>query len=106
VRARDVQVGEVRAVGFVQVVVAVVGGVEGGGEHWHEEVARGAVFAGEVDLGDEAFEDAPLVGEEVLAGVVRERVVGVDGLVWGVWRTYVPDEREVLEIEERESDGD
>ena len=62
--AGDVEVGEVGAVGFVQVVVAVVGGVEGGGDHGGEEVAGGAVLLLEEDLVDEAFEDAPLQSEK------------------------------------------
>lgn len=62
VGAGDVEVGEVGAVGFVQVVVAVVGGVEGGGDHRRKEVAWSAFVLLEEDLVDEAFEDAPLLG--------------------------------------------
>jgi hypothetical protein len=96
----------------VQVAVAVVGGVEGGGEHREEEIARSPVFTREVDLGDEAFEDAPLGGEGVL---VRFSLWRFLCFLWRLWAeawvslgsllTYVPNERQVLEIEQREGEG-
>jgi hypothetical protein len=44
----------------VEVVVAVVGSVEGGGDHGRKEIARSALLLLEEDLVDEALEDAPL----------------------------------------------
>lgn len=57
---RDVQVGEVGRIGFVEVVVAVVGGIVGLSDEWSEEVFRSDRGFLEVDLVDDAAQDAEL----------------------------------------------
>jgi hypothetical protein len=44
----------------MEIVVTVVGGVPGGGDHGREEVFGSAFLLLQEDLVDEAFEDAPL----------------------------------------------
>ena len=46
----------------MEIVVTVVGGVPGGGDHGREEVFGSAFLLLQEDLVDEAFEDAPLFG--------------------------------------------
>ena len=76
--ASDVEIGEISAVGLVEVVVAVVRSVEGGGDHGRKEIARRALLLLEEDLVDEAFEDAPLlegIAMSVNCSVVSSRLL-------------------------------
>lgn len=72
--AADVEVGEVGAVGFVEVVVAFEEGGAGGGDEGAEE-GGGAEVGGEADaggaeVGEEAGEEADLEGVLILVGVM------------------------------------
>jgi hypothetical protein len=51
----------------VEVVIAVVGSVEGGGDHGGKEIARRALLLLDEDLVDEAFEDAPLLERKAMS---------------------------------------
>ena len=58
----------------MEIVVTVVGGVPGGGDHGREEVFASAFLLLQEDLVDEAFEDAPLW---LLGGMVSLLLVGM-----------------------------
>lgn len=58
----------------MEIVVTVVGGVPGGGDHGREEVFGSAFLLLQEDLVDEAFEDAPLW---LLGGMVSLLLVGM-----------------------------
>ena len=59
-RTRDIQVGKVGAVTFVEVVVAIVGGVVARGYHRREQVPGFLRVWLEVELVEDAAEDADM----------------------------------------------
>ena len=65
--ASDVEIGEVSAVGLMEIIVAVVRSVEGRGDHGRKEIAMRALLLLEEDLVDEAFEDAPLLERKAMS---------------------------------------
>lgn len=92
--AGDVEVGEVGGIGFVDVVVAVVGCIIGGCDERGEEVFGRNLMGLAVDLVDDSAEDA------VLFVVVRSALLGQwVGTSWVY--TYVPCSRKMFEIDQR-----
>jgi hypothetical protein len=67
VSASDVEIGEVSAVGLMEIIVAVVRSVEGRGDHGRKEIARSTLLLLEEDLIDETFEDAPLLERNAMS---------------------------------------
>ena len=57
-RSRDIQVGEVGAVGFVEVVIAVVEGVVTARDQWREEVFRLLWCWLEIELVEDASQNS------------------------------------------------
>ena len=74
-RSRDIEIGEVGAVGLVDVVITVIQGAVRGCDHGREDMLRALLIRLEVELVEYTAEDAPL---QQLMSVSIWKAIGVN----------------------------